>query len=208
MKKIALVVLALVLALGTLGVAYARWSDKVDIDVKVTTNTVTLGYTEFTCQEMYEELPWGSGLFHPGEWEGKDVGKVECGMSVLKTDPVTGLKGYGIGTITVTNGYPSYWVFNTFVVKNLGTTPVRILAWQPVDPTGELTWDEATKTLKDKAGCSVFKFRVVNLVGDQLHSGEENKAEIDFHVEQCALQKHTYTFNIVITGLQWNEWKQ
>jgi len=204
MKKFGLLCLALVLALGVLGVGYAMWTDTVTISGTVSTNTVTIGFTEFTCQEMYEELPWGSGIFHPGEVEGKEVASCTCDMNTRVEDQATGLAGYKVGTVTVSNGYPCYWCFVTFVVKNLGTTPVIIQEWQPVDPSGALTWD-GVDTMRDATGAAILKFRTVNLVGDQLHQGEENKAEIDVHIEQPAAMDATYYFDIVITAVQWNE---
>lgn len=207
MKKIALLCLALVLALGALGVGYAMWSDTVTISGSVTTNTVNIGFTEFTCQEMYQYLPWGDDdPFYPGEYEGKDVATCVCnyGPDSYFTDPATGLSGYKVGEVTVTNGYPCYWCFVTFVVKNLGTTPVIIQDWEPVDPTGVLTWD-GVDALCNGAGEKILRFRTVNLVGSQLHQGQFDKAEIDVHVEQPAEQDARYSFEIVITAIQWNE---
>ena len=205
MKKFGLLCLALVLALGTLGVGYAMWTDTVTISGTVTTNTVTIGFTEFTCQEMYEELPWGSDIFHKGEVEGKEVASCVCDMSTRVEDPATGLAGYKVGTVTVTNGYPCYWCFTTFVVKNLGTTPVIIQQWTPVDPSGALVWDGEDCLVDATTGAKILRFRSVNLVGDQLHQGESDKAEIDVHIEQPAAMDASYSFDIVITAVQWNE---
>jgi hypothetical protein len=206
MKKFGILCLALVLALGALGVGYAMWTDTVTISGTVSTNTVTIGFTEFTCQEMYQELPWDDQApFYQGEYEGKEVASCTCDMSTRVDDPATGLYGYKVGTVTVTNGYPCYWCFVTFVIKNLGTTPVIIQEWQPVDPSGALTWDANLNSLCDASGAPVLKFRSVNLVGSQLHQGEDDKAEIDVHVEQPAAMDATYYFDIVITAVQWNE---
>jgi len=213
MKKFGLLCLALVLALGTLGVGYAMWTDEVTIRGTVTTNTVTLGFTEFDCTEKYEELPWGSGVFHNGEYEGKDVATVTCDYdaSSYVKDQATGLEGYRVGTVTIENGYPCHWTFITFVVKNLGTTPVIIQEWQPVDPTGTLKWNAGLMSLckynpkTSEYDIPILKFKTVNLVGSQLHQGDEDKAEIDVHIEQPASMNAQYKFDIVITGVQWNE---
>jgi predicted ribosomally synthesized peptide with SipW-like signal peptide len=207
MKKIALLSLALVLALGALGVGYAMWSDSVTISGSVTTNTVTIGFTEFTCQEMFQYLPWSDDdPFYEGEYEDKDVATCTCSMDTLVEDPATTLRGYKVGTVTVTNGYPCYWCFVTFVIKNLGTTPVIIQEWEPVDPDKNLVWDANKSSLCDPvSGDPILRFRTVNLVGSQLHQGDVDKAEIDVHVEQAAEQGHQYKFDIVINAIQWNE---
>jgi len=206
MKKIGLLCLALVLALGTLGVGYAMWWDDLTIEGSISTNTVTIGFTEFGCTEKYE-CPVGSETFFEGEFEGKDVATVTCEYDAnsFVEDECTGLSGYKVGTVTIENGYPCHWTFITFVVRNLGTTPVIIQQWQPVDPTGELTWDANLNSLCDASGNPVLRFRSVNLVGSQLHQGDQDKAEIDVHIEQPALMNHVYSFDIVIQAIQWNE---
>jgi hypothetical protein len=212
MKKIGLLALALVLALGTLGVAYAMWWDDLTISGSISTNTVSIGFTEFDCTEKYE-CPVGSGVFYNGEYEGKDVATVTCGYGggSYFTDECTDLSGYKVGSVTIEDGYPCHWTFITFVIKNLGTTPVIIQQWQPVDPTGELEWDGVDSLCAYNPDTSeydipILRFRSVNLVGDQLHSGEEgDKAEIDVHIEQPAEMNDTYSFDIVIQANQWNE---
>lgn len=208
MKKFGILCLALVIALGSLGVGYALWSDSVTISGTVTTNTVSIGFTEFTCQEMHQELPWNDdNPFYQGEYEGKDVASCVCDYDggSYYTDPATDLSGYKVGTVTVTNGYPCYWCFTTFVITNLGTTPVIMQEWQPVDPTGALTWDEDLQSLCDDTGAAILRFRTVNLVGSQLHQGDWDKAEIDVHIEQPAAMNASYSFDIVLTAVQWNE---
>ena len=44
MRKIILISLALILALGSLGVGYAMWSDTVTVDGPVTTGTLNLSF--------------------------------------------------------------------------------------------------------------------------------------------------------------------
>ena len=101
MKKFGLLCLALVLALGTLGVGYAMWYEDLYINGTVNTGEV-YGYWSF-C-----------GCF---DIESKDVGAISC--QVDQVDP-------RILHITVTNGYPCYFGDCEVEFTIGGTVPVII----------------------------------------------------------------------------------
>ena len=99
MKKIGILALALVLALGSLGVGYALWSDVLYLEGTVQTGTVSADWS----LEGY------------GDIEGKDW--------------VSYVDAYIIGDtlyVVVYNAYPSvtYWV--DFDVTNTGSIPIWI----------------------------------------------------------------------------------
>jgi len=54
MRKIGLIAMALVLALGTLGVGYAMWTDTVTINGSVTTGNVDLDIDSVSCTYVYK----------------------------------------------------------------------------------------------------------------------------------------------------------
>ena len=56
MKKIGLLCLALVLALGTLGVGYAMWSDEVTIEGTVNTGSVEITIEDLSETYVYKDL--------------------------------------------------------------------------------------------------------------------------------------------------------
>lgn len=107
MKKIGLICLALVLALGTIGVGFATWIDVLYIEGTVNTGTVDVELSEGVASDD-EVKDWVSGI----------------------TCTVTGDTLF----VTVTNAYPCITYSNTFDVHMLGSVPV-ILS-QSIDLTG------------------------------------------------------------------------
>jgi len=140
MKKIGLLCLALVLALGALGVGYALWWDEVTIEGTVQTGTVSIEIVDQKSNDPAGSMDpadghqplgdgyWG-GLFPnntppnaSGNWTwygtlyDKDVASCEC---VFGADWMT---------ITMSGVYPSYGPDVAFAVQNLGTVPVNIIS--------------------------------------------------------------------------------
>jgi len=222
MKKIGLLCLALVLALGTLGVGYAMWSDEVTIEGTVDTASLTIGFQELILAEGAEA-------------EGKDVGSITGYMDVLKGEHWVGELGvymplYDKIIVTLNNAYPCYWGHITFTVANGGTIPAVITGISLSDPSGELAFEWITPPptspaygffWKDLNGNGVYDppvpgdpfqpgeriilVKYVDNIGAQLEPCDEVKSELDLHVEQAAEQNHTYTFEATINAVQWNE---
>jgi hypothetical protein len=99
MKKIFILCLALVLALGSLGTAYALWYDELFIVGTVDTGTFDLQWTYCGCFDV----------------ESKDVGSISCQPGA---DPDTLI-------ITVTNGYPCYEADCEVELTSFGTVPAH-----------------------------------------------------------------------------------
>ena len=208
MKKIALISVALVLAMGSLGVAYASWTDTVYIEQTVETGTVSIGFSKISTDEPF------------GEFEGKDVGSID---GVL-TGEIKGTVDYAGQPIDVfedaevlmQNAYPSYQTAVFIDVANVGTIPIYIsgmvISMVEVDELNNViatltwVWDivGAAGHFEDGGGNTVLNMDVVNLVGDQIHPGGKNTVEFDMHVRQPAKQNATYIITISITGIQWN----
>ena len=109
MKKIALLALALVLALGSLGVGYAMWFEDLYIDGIVNTGTL--------------DGSWSIAGYGDTEIDGKDVSYVDA---------------YIIGNtlyVDVYNAYPciEYWVY--YDLHNNGTIPFHVCDLVCTDPT-------------------------------------------------------------------------
>jgi len=204
MKKIGLLCLALVLALGALGVGYAMWYDEVTIEGTVDTATLRLGIVKAEA-ELYQD---------------KDVATVELSFE----DPIIpwecevppGAEEYAYGTLVVTlnNTFPCLTVDIEFYVGNAGSIPIHITAIEMTDPTGELTvvWNVNPsntgyfyRTGGDPVEDRVMTFTVINLVCSQLHGCIPDKADLILHVEQPAEQNHQYKFEFKVIGEQWAE---
>jgi hypothetical protein len=217
-KKIGLVCIALVLALGALGIGYAHWSQTIYVDQVVNTGTVCVGFQELILAEDPEA-------------DGKDVGSITGYMDIWKCDHYIKETGeympiYEKIFINIDNGYPCYGVHIIFTVANGGTIPVDVTEFNLSDPSGELNFEWITPPPATPAygylwkdfdgngsydppvgtdpGEKIISVKLVNLVGDQFDPCDEEKAELDLHIEQAAEQGHTYKFLATITAVQWN----
>ena len=207
MKKIGLLCLALVLALGALGVGYASWTDTIFVTGTVNTGTVSLGFSKILESEVdeFEDKEVGS-------ISGQLTGAVLCQIDYAGVPRDVREKA----EFTMLNAYPCYETAVVVDVASCGTVPVIIdgltITMVRVDAAGAvletLTWVGTTGQsgyFNNAAGETVFAIDVVNLVGSQLHQGDKNAVEFDMHVKQPAEQNAIYIITVTITGIQWNE---
>ena len=81
-KKLAAMALLIAIALSMFGFVYSAWTDYVTIDGTVNMGSLTLAFDYKEppeCHEYY--LDHETGQLIPGEYEGKDVGRVGHGHS-------------------------------------------------------------------------------------------------------------------------------
>jgi hypothetical protein len=125
-KKLGLILMAVVLALGALGVSYAMWYEDLFIDGTVTTGNLDVGYY---CS-------WGD--FWDTEPDGKDVSYIT--------------KAWGADdksiTFTIVNAYPCIDYYGEFCLNvGAGSIPVHFGPWlidrgtMPASATIEVTPD-------------------------------------------------------------------
>ena len=122
MKKIVLLCLAVVVALGGMGVGYALWSDSLYLEGTINTGEVD------TCIISIASDDVGLDPGYP-----KDVATTVVDIVDCKT-----------ATITVTDGYPCYENWVHFTTAILGTVPVRLQAINITNPNPCITvnaWD-------------------------------------------------------------------
>ncbi|MDH4291732.1 MAG: hypothetical protein OEV56_03900 [Dehalococcoidia bacterium] len=216
MKKIGLICLALVLALGTLGAAFAAWTDTVVIGQTVNTGTLQAGV--FAVQRHTEEkdictvdvtnlgfkfvmpvvaVPLGA-LFEPGPYE-----------------------FYDSATIDIGNFYPSIYILEDFVIGVGGTVPVRLIVTPTiVDLEGvyanmDLSWviwkvsaDGVIESLAEGWGAAIGEFDMIvtALQGVQLHGGDVLIIYLDKHLQQTAPQGATASLSLSVKAIQYNEY--
>jgi hypothetical protein len=146
MKKIGLLSLAIVLALGALGVGYASWTDTIFIDGTVTTGDFCLSIEDGTYAEVITGCdPTPFADYPDRNWAGwvQSTGVISCpaGYKFASKFCVDKDVGYvtfnpvedGNGNIvelevTLHDAYPHYLAWITFEVCNCGTVPLKLRA--------------------------------------------------------------------------------
>lgn len=180
MKKIGLLCLALVLALGTLGVGYAMWDKTLYIDGTVNTGEVNLEIVAISQDDARID----PGNLITGQPKDKDVGWTE-----VQIDPNDNQRAI----VTVHNAYPCYENYIHFSVHNSGTVPVKlqnIVVTSPacIDVTA---WNGIGEQIDPGP------------LNDPPAMADNT---IWFHVLQCADELATYNFTVEFYYVQWNEY--
>ena len=216
MKKLGMISIALVLAIGALGIGYAAWTDEVTISGSVNTGAVCIDWDEFTlindeCVEPPETNP--DQNCDPGFTnirqapEGKDVGCVEVTFSVDKKTAY----------VTLHEAYPYYFAAISLHSHNCGTLPaivkqVRLSYTDPV--TGQdvniALPDGSIKNIpgEDQYGgiSNVVQVYWVNNTGSQREPCSIWEDSFWITILQPAKQLSTYRFTITREAIQWNEY--
>ncbi len=232
MKKIGLLCLALVLALGTLGVAYAMWYDTLTID-----GTISTGSLEIIFASQYDNDP-ATGANDPceagywdisdqtPEWIGERYGKDYASIASTFEDYVGGTELDGdYATVTLNNAYPCYWGSVIWDIKNVGLIPVKFWSANLTELSkGDTEWpvnvalvigtryyvDVDTQTVDetlDPGDDFSFILSCFNCCQIDPYESPEDLGYIDItvHLEQDAEQKTIYDFTIKFVFAQWNE---
>ena len=226
MKKILLISLALVIALGGLGVGYAMWSDTVTIDGPVATGSLNLSFDYAEGPKATEYYYDATGKLQEGEYLGKNVGSTIVTEGDPEQDCATQKLGFETINIAVDNAYPGYYVATTFVLHNIGTVPLDVTLYSISGEKQELNgvkiydllwgsvgagyWQSVYEDVNgngviDAGDPEVLNFRITNSLPVQIDPCKVEKREIDLHFKQPLQQLKKYTFSVVITAEQWAE---
>jgi predicted ribosomally synthesized peptide with SipW-like signal peptide len=216
--------MALILAMGSLGVGYAMWSDTVTINGSVDTGTLKLGISKAWYGEPWGECEWydEGGVGH----NCKDVGSVNAYRA---GDILCSVLYGGVSTAAferaefiINNAYPCYRPSIWIDVANCGTIPIHItdigITAAQVDGEGNiieqlnLFWvtpippQTRSAELRDSEGNVIITMDFVNLVCSQIHPGGYDNVEVDFHFPSNEMPQNAF-YKIVITvyGEQWAE---
>jgi len=213
MKKFGILCLALVIALGALGVGYAAWTDTIFISGTVNTGSLCFSVSDGSWGEVggCPDKLWGTWVEndYPGgvscppgyHFEGIHVlpppeDKCVADVSFLPHD-TDGDGNWDTLDVIIDNAYPYFLADISFYVCNCGTIPLKI-------QTPIISQDPS------------LLIQYGNHIGYQLHPGQCD-AEISFMVgvtqhlnndPQQALtpQGVPLTFTIDLTAIQWNEY--
>jgi hypothetical protein len=218
MRKIGLLCLALVLALGTLGIGYATWSANVTIEQEVYSGELCMEFEDLTCSIDDDEgdpdlnVEWSLCESHIKVPAGKDV--ASCNCTALDKD-----KNGTLETMLVTcnNTYPSYYNHLDFWLCNCGTIPYRVQGasvW--VDGQQEYYWDYIDPIDGICEGLDLndddlddIEIRWGNCFGDQVHPGLcVSNCSFGWHILQDAPQNTVLQFEIKVHGVQFNKYEE
>jgi hypothetical protein len=205
MKRIGLLALALVLALGTLGVGYAAWTDTINISGTVNTGSVDLNVVSYSGTWIYKDLDndalvlyhWKLSPEQMASWNKILVAYAEATAGATDDSVV----------VTIDNAFPCQELTADFVIKYAGTIPVKVDA-------------EITGTTGDAlllAPYTVVKFYwyncVTHVIGAeitdvvQMHENDCVYCVMSLHLPQDnALMNLSGTFTAEINAVQWNEY--
>lgn len=140
MKKIGLLCLALVLALGTLGIGYATWSDNVTVEEQIFSGELCAGFVPLCTVSddpgSLDTMLIGE-LCGTYEWdlvtEAKDIGSGNCTFQDLNAD------GHNETlVVTINNTYPSYYTHVDVWLRNCGTIPWMVQKVELLDGNDQL----------------------------------------------------------------------
>lgn len=217
MKKIGLICLALVLALGALGVGFAHWSQTITIDQTVETGSVEVGVFGVTYYSEDKDV-LDLTLSHGAKKFEKEITPEQVPPAALF--PPGTYAFYESVTVNITNLYPSLWVMEDFVIGNAGTVPVKLQVTLTVtDPDYiydhmDMSWSihlngvttvfgSGKATVKGADG-ELARIEAA-LEGMQLHECDVVVVYIDKHLQQEAPQgSGPASFTLTVTGMQWN----
>jgi hypothetical protein len=124
MRKTGILVLVLVLALGSLGVGYAAWSELLTVNTTAQLGSLDARFTNAIFEDHDNSTTADFGV----------VG-VNSGIS---GNP-------DVATMTITNAYPGYTASGTFTITNFSTMAVKIdVTESGNDPNNRFTGAPAT----------------------------------------------------------------
>jgi hypothetical protein len=218
MKKFGILCLALVIALGALGVGYAAWTDIIYINGTVSTGNACVEFatpisSEDPCPAdgTHPDLTTGvhfAGGIYELPVDPKDVG---C-TTVTQTAPDT-------ITVVIDNAYPCYANEIKYHAYNCGTVPM--IAKRPVLTYLDASGAPVSVTMNDGGYYyipgvtqyaypddwgNVIEIMWVNNSGTQREPGGFWEDSFFIHVLQPAHQTYQYTFSITREYIQWDEY--
>ncbi len=229
MKKIGLLALAMVLALGTFGVAYAAWTDTITIDGTVNTGSVDLEIIELSSTFVYKVPDEVAGQYDNvademvvvhqrvnmrplvgPTWSVINVPQIPPNGILVSSATATSPSDDHI-TVTFDNAFPCPTLTADFIVHYVGSIPVKVDA-EITDFTGE-AGDLAL--LETAATVKFFEWdEATGTIGQEIVDGPVQLHYCDYVYCVMTLlipQEDAYMnlnggFTAEIFAVQWNEY--
>jgi hypothetical protein len=171
-KKLFATFAILIIALSIAGFAYAHWEKIITISGTVDTGKLDLRIIDVSDSDDPTKPD-----------PGKDKNVADTEIIIDPQDPERAI-------VTITNAYPSYYVYIHVTIRNVGTIPAKL------------------KEIKITAP-ECIEVGAWDHIGEQLEPYPTKQYQSDYsgyiHVKQCAEQGATYTFTIEFIFWNWNE---
>ncbi len=217
MKKIGLLCLALVLALGALGVGYAAWTDTITIQGTVNTGSVDINVVYYSGTDIYKDLS-NDGLVVV-KWVKEPNGSIVWSSG---TPPAKGLlvawaaaaPGPADDTVVVTynNTFPCQNLTADIIVHYTGSVPAMVTANITTSDTWlKDLWDSghagAYGALVNIDPSKGFQFIApIEKLPIQMHYCNYAKVWLWLDLPQDdTYMNRTGSFTATITAIQWNK---
>jgi hypothetical protein len=215
MKKIGLLCLALVLALGALGVGYAAWIDTITIQGTVNTGSVDINVEYYSGTDIYKNLD--NEAMVTVHWVKDAAGAIVWSSG---TPPTNGLlvawakaePGAADDTVVVTynNTFPTSDLVADIIVHYTGSVPAMVTA--DIDTEDKWLQDLWDDGWAGAYGAIVDLSKGFNVVAPivelpiQMHYCEYAKVWLWLDLPQDdTLMNLSGNFTATITAIQWNE---
>ena len=231
MKKIGLICLALVLALGALGVGYAAWTDTIYIDGTVNTGEVLVEVICNSFDATDGDLPpsttgWIVGTGSPYADENSLVSGTDFYWNTITREKNVGWVTWDCtapldseATITLNNVYPSYTNHITLGLRNSGTIPLKLNHVSIKDSGGSVLYKLTSQSqymtfdmlpVGAPNGVPDLEIYWGDNFGIQIEEGQYWDISFYIHVMQDEAidfsVSHSYTLTFEFVGVQWNEY--
>ena len=216
MKKIGLLCLALVLALGALGVGYAAWTDTVTISGTVNTGTLDVVIVNTSNTIVFKAPEEQNEILIAHYWEDEGQPPTPAGGSIIAyadadysggTSPPSPLPGDDEIVVTIYNAFPCVALTADFLLHYEGSIPVKV-------SLADITCDNPA--LADFMFYRFYKAdEFGNKVGDQIplegvqmHYCDYVLVEVGIHLDRQddADMNQDGVITGTITVIQWNEY--
>jgi predicted ribosomally synthesized peptide with SipW-like signal peptide len=200
MKKIGLLALTLIIALGALGIGYASWTDQINVTGTVNTGSVDLDVTSVSSTYVYKNLENEGIVISPTEIVDDDLLYVASAVGSMTNEKNV--------VVTFDNIFPIGRKFVAdFEATYNGTIPVKV---QVADLA--INWADDNDGNDDLS--YGYTFYVNNqpssLTGVQLHTGDKLHVEVWIEIVNGKTDVDNMSLKGDITGtikvIQWNEY--
>jgi len=217
MKKIGLLCLALVLALGALGVGYASWTDQITINGSVSTGEVCLCIEEVGALATFTSDPCDTGIKDANGLYSSCDGGIPVFSNLQPDEPkdvaCTDVIWVDCDTleVVVTNGYPYYAAAVDLSVCNCGTVPVKLWKVTISDDSGNSAdfYDDPAEICLDIDDDGEYDMIIDwgDSWGNQREPDDCYDLSFAFVLLQPLLQdQEDLHFYITVTAIQWDEY--